>query len=275
MGASNMQQAKDLFASHAHLPPNPALVPFGAQGKPQGLRFWHVHDFAYPTVSIIVTCGPGHKHLLIDALDSIQAQSYPDWECVVVNDTGTEWPADIMGAPFAKVINMDGNRGASAARNEGLKYTKGKYVVWLDADDYWFPWFLNTMVGYAEYNDGVIYSDFIEQMSQKEFKIYHYADDFDPRALKHGCALPGTSILIPRKVADAIPWDTEIVGLEDYEWQLAVCHAGFCFFHVKEPLFVYRLYSSTKREKDFARREEVQQYINKKYDDEAWKKIVS
>ena len=51
-----------------------------------------------------------------------------------------------MGAPWARVINMDGNKGVAAARNEGLKHTKGKYVVWMDADDYWLPWFLERMV---------------------------------------------------------------------------------------------------------------------------------
>lgn len=257
------------------------IVPFGAQGKPpEGMRFWYVHDYAYPVVSFVVTCGPGHKHYLIDALDSIQAQTFPDWECVVVNDTGTPWSENIPGAPWAKVVNMDGNHGASAARNEGYKYTRGRYIVWVDADDYLLPWFLEKMVGYAEVNDGVIYSDFIMKKSDSNYQIYRYNEEFDPRALKQGCAMPGTSILVPRKIAQTIVdkeggWDEKIPGLEDWAYQLSICHSGFCFFHITEPLFVYRIYSSTKREKDYARKDEVRDYVNNKYDSEAWRKIIS
>jgi glycosyltransferase involved in cell wall biosynthesis len=271
MGASDYRTARDVLRRRGDSPKNSYLVPFGAQGKPpQGLRFWYVHDHAYPVVSIVVTVGPGHKQYLLDALDSIQAQNYPDWECIVVNDTGAPWSEDIMGAPWAKVVNMDGNRGASAARNEGYKHTKGKYIVWMDADDYWMPWFLEKMVGYAEVNSGVIYSDFLMQETEKSLKIYRYATDFNSKALQSGCATPGTSVLIPRFIVDAVVesqggWDTEIEGLEDWDMQVAICAAGFCFYHIPEPLFVYRIYSSTKRDADFKKRDTIGKYVEKKW----------
>lgn len=272
MGAGDYRSAQDVFRKRGETPKNSHLVPFGAQGNPPaGLRFWYVHDYAYPVVSIVVTCGPSHRHYLLDALDSIQAQTYIDWECVVVNDTGEKWPDDIMGAPWAKVVNMNGNQGASAARNEGYKHTKGKYIVWMDADDYWTPWFLEKMVGYAESNtNGVIYSDFLMQETEKSMKIYRYAPDFNPVALQSGCATPGSSILIPRKVVDAVienqgGWDTEIRGLEDWDYQIAICAAGFCFYHIPEPLFIYRMYSSTKRDTDFQKRDKIGEYIEKKW----------
>jgi len=146
MGASDYGEARKVLAKNAGAHPNPPLVPFGAQGKPRDKRFWYVHDYAYPVVSVIVTCGPSHEKFLLDALDSVQAQSYPDWECIVVNDTGKEWGSDIMGAPFAKVVNMNGNEGVSAARNKGFEFAQGRFVIWMDADDYWLPWYLDKMV---------------------------------------------------------------------------------------------------------------------------------
>ena len=276
MGGTDFHSARDVIRKLGNAVPRPQLVPFGAQGTAElPRRFWYVHDYAYPVVSVVVTCGPGHKKYLMDALDSVQAQTYPDWECVVVNDTGEAWPSDIMGAPWAKVVNMPVNSGASAARNEGYKHTKGKYIIWLDADDYWTPWFLEKMVSYAEHNRGVIYSDFIQQNSDKEFKLYKYIPDFDSRALLQGCAMPGSSILVPRWAAEAVMekrggWDVEIPGMEDWDFQIALDEVCSCFYHIQEPLFVYRTYSTTKREADYSKIAEIAAYIEKKW--EAYRK---
>lgn len=265
MGCFDYRSASEYFKKRGENPPNAQIVPFGAQGKPpRGMRFWYVHDYAYPVVSVIVTCGPTHRQYLLDALDSVQAQTYTDWECIVVNDTGEKWGSDIMGAPWAKVVNMEGNQGASAARNAGFMKSKGKYVVWLDADDYWLPWFLETLVSYAELNDGVIYSDFFEDKGEKELSIFRYMD-FMPQFLSKGCATPGSSILVPRKYAEMVKWDTEIPGIEDWDFQYQLCDAQACFFHVAEPLFVYRKYSTTKREKDHQRVDEVVKYMDAKW----------
>lgn len=272
MGATDMESAREVLRRRGEVPRQIHLVPFGAQGPtPKEQRFWYVHDYAYPVISVVVTCGPGHKHYLLDALDSIQAQTYPDWECIVVNDTGAPWPKDIMGAPWAKVVNMDGNKGVSAARNEGYKHTRGKFIVWMDADDFWLPWFLQKMVSFAESNpNSVIYSDFIQKTSEKDYKLFSYAPEFNPAALHRGCVTPGSSILVPRNLVDAVivgqgGWDTDIVGLEDWDYQYALCDSGFCFTHIPEPLFIYRTYSTTKREKDYNKGEEIAVYMDQKW----------
>jgi len=267
MGAADAGQGRDILRKgDGH--PNTHLIPFGAQGKPpEGLKFFYVHDYSYPVVSVIVTCGPGHRPYLIDALDSIQAQTFPDWECIVVNDTGEPWVSDIMGAPWAKVVNMDSNQGAAEARNEGFRHARGKYIVWMDADDYWLPWFLQRMVGYAEHNFGVIYSDLIQE--KETFSILRF-DEFHPERVPGAMQYAGSSVLYPRKIVEAVfekhgGYDLEIPGMEDMNFQIATHDLGFCAYHIPEPLFVYRLYSSTKRERDYNKVEEIKDYLNQKW----------
>lgn len=270
LGASSIQQAREILRKRGEMPLNAHLVPFGSQGKlPNSLRFWYVHDYAYPVVSVVVTCGPGHKKYLIDALDSIQAQNYPDWECVVVNDTGQPWGPDIMGAPWAKVVNMDGNQGASAARNEGFKHTKGRYIIWMDADDYWLPWFLEKLVGYAENNFGVIYSDLLLSENKDTFKIYRYPE-FDSSLVPTTMQYPGSSILVPRDIAEAMVikqggFSKDTPGMEDWDYQVAVHDLGYCAYHFPEPLFVYRTYTSTKRDNDYDKIELIREFMDKKW----------
>ena len=270
MGAGDYGQAREALRKHGGKHPRPHLVPFGAQGKPQGMKFWYVNDYQYPVVSVVVTVGPGHKPFLVDALDSVLAQSYPDWECIVVNDTGTPWGKNLPGAPWAEVVNMDGNCGTSAARNEGYRHTRGRYIVWMDADDYWLPWFLEIMVAHAEQNQGLIFSDLILDNNGKK-EIYRYKD-FTSARIPQTMQYAGSSVLIPRKAADAVialqgGYDVKTPGMEDWDYQMAVHHLGFCAYHVDEPLFIYRLHTSTKREKDYAKIDLIRGYMDEKWKD--------
>jgi glycosyltransferase involved in cell wall biosynthesis len=273
MGASEYGVGRDILRKYGNSHPHSYLVPFAAQGKPNNLRCWYVHDYAYPVVSVIVTCGPGHKGYLVDALDSVQAQTFTDWECIVVNDTGEAWPADIMGAPYAKVINMDGNQGAAKARNEGYKHARGNYIIWLDADDIWTPWMLEKMVATAEENFGVIFTDMIQckigDDGKEHYSIYRYPE-FECQKAAFGMQYSGTSVLYPRKIVQSVfdsegGFDTEIVGMEDKSFQTAVHANGFCAYRIPEPLFIYRLYSSSKREKDYTKIDQIKEYMDKKW----------
>jgi len=271
-GSHDLKTAREVLYKRGDKPRNIHLVPFGSQGTPPaGQKFWYVHDHAYPVVSIIVTCGPHHRPFLIDALDSIQAQTYPDWECIVVNDTGEKWEKDIMGAPWAKVVNMDGNRGVSAARNKGYKHisSSSKFVIWMDADDFWFPWFLERMMLYAEVNPGVVFSDMFLLDDKNTYKLYAYPD-FHSDRVTTTIQYPGSSVLVPRTIVEAMleyqgGFSIDIPGLEDWDFQIGVHHLGFCAHHIPEPLFVYRIYTSTKREVDYAKIGAIEEYLDKKY----------
>jgi len=271
VGAGDYQEATKILRQYNGDHPAPHLVPFGAQGQAPKRRFWYVHDYAYPVVSVIVTVGPGHESYMIDALDSIWAQNYPDWECIVVNDTGKPWESgNVMGAPWAKVVSTGGNLGAASARNAGFPHARGNYIIWMDADDIWLPWFLSLMVAHAERNDGIIYSDALLQ--KKDELTVHRFEDFTAETLAANMRYAGTSVLIPRAIAEAVfklqgGWDQDIPGKEDHDWQIAVHSMGFCAYRIPEPLFVYRMYSSTKREKDFAKIDIIGEYLNKKWFD--------
>lgn len=269
LGAKDYREGVNILRKCQGLHPAPELVPFGAQGKNWPEKFWYVHDFSYPYVSIIVTCGPGHKEYLIDALDSIQSQTLPDWECVVVNDTGEKWGKYIPGAPWAKVVNMDGNQGTAAARNEGLKHGRGRCVFWMDADDYWLPWYLERMVAYAEQNKGIIFSDLIQEDVKGVKKIYTYKDVVYPEIPFH-MSYPGSSIMVPRDVAKKVVelqggFDPNIPGMEDWDYQIAAHSLGVCAHHLPEPLFVYRTFTSTKREHDYDKIDLIRDYLDKKW----------
>ena len=89
-------------------------------------------------VSIIIPCY-NQAHFLPEALESVLAQAYPHWECIVVNDGSTDHTGEIArkwlsrDARFMYIEKQNG--GLSSARNAGLKIAKGEYIQLLDADD--------------------------------------------------------------------------------------------------------------------------------------------
>jgi len=257
--------------------PHPELVPFGCVGKPpKGLKSWYVHDYAYPIVSVMVTVGPGHEKYLQDALDSVRAQTYPDWECIVINDTGTEWTdnywdSPLSGFPFAKYVTTGGNYGVSRARNLGAQVAQGKLFVWMDADDYWLPWFLEKMVAMYEVNRGIIYSALFKVEPGQEKEVIGLPEEFNCKRLIHTGIYAGSSVIIPRWVHQKVlemqgGWDEDIPGQEDWDYQLA-CHAytDVCAHRVEEPLFFYRFLPDGNREKHIKVLDDIVQYMDKKW----------
>lgn len=83
--------------------------------------------------------------LLRDALASVFAQRFADFEVLVVDDGSTDDTGTVLAelADRITVLRQD-NRGPGAARNAGCAQARGRYLAFLDSDDVWFPWTLET-----------------------------------------------------------------------------------------------------------------------------------
>jgi glycosyltransferase involved in cell wall biosynthesis len=81
------------------------------------------------------------------AIDSILAQSFRDFEILVIDDGSTDESLNVAQSfrESVRIISHERNRGLSAARNTGIREAKGDFVVFLDADDYWKPEFLEAI----------------------------------------------------------------------------------------------------------------------------------
>src|SRR5688572_21897696 len=98
-------------------------------------------------VSVII---PAYNAALYigETIQSILAQTYADWEIIIINDGSTDNTPEILKKHTDKrisVINRE-NGGVASARNEGLLKSKGEYVVFFDADDLMSPEFLQSRV---------------------------------------------------------------------------------------------------------------------------------
>lgn len=91
-------------------------------------------------------------------MNSVLAQTYPNWEMLLVDDCSPDGSAEIIRSyaekdPRFKYIKLDNNSGAAIARNVGLENAKGRYIAYLDADDIWLPQKLEKQIRFMEEND--------------------------------------------------------------------------------------------------------------------------
>lgn len=96
-------------------------------------------------VSIIIPTF-NRAHLIGETLDSVIAQTYQNWECIVVDDGSTDHTEEVMAEYVAKDARIqfyhrppEHKPGGNGARNYGFKLSKGDYVQWFDSDDVMLP----------------------------------------------------------------------------------------------------------------------------------------
>ena len=96
-------------------------------------------DARVPRVSIVIAVYNGAP-TIERALASVFAQTYTDYEVIVVNDGSTDDTGAVLAHLSDRIrLITQGNRGLSAARNAGVRASTGEYVAFLDDDDEWMP----------------------------------------------------------------------------------------------------------------------------------------
>ncbi len=193
---------------------------------------------------------------IAETLQSVQAQTYTDWECIVVDDGSTDNGAEIvlrMAQADTRICYVyQSNAGPSAARNHGLRLAKGDYIQFLDADD-WFPpqRFEKMLAAYTRTEENVIlYSGLC---LGAEDDIHHHmpyssrtnVEDIDFKRMYGGFGrefsfIPG-AILFPTAYLKNVQWNEAMRASEDWDYYLQLTQRGYIFRNLPEELFVYRL----------------------------------
>jgi len=94
-----------------------------------------------PLVSVIIPAYNRAKTLQ-RAIESVLAQSYQNFEIIIVDDASTDLTAETIKdflTPKTRYFKHKNNKGPGAARNTGIKKSKGKFIAFLDSDDQWLP----------------------------------------------------------------------------------------------------------------------------------------
>lgn len=109
------------------------------------------------TVSII-TPTYNSERFIAETIVSVQAQTYQDWEMIIVDDCSTDKTAEIVASfqekdSRIKYFYNSTNKGSALSRNLALQKAKGKWIAFLDSDDLWLPDKLEKQIEFMTKNN--------------------------------------------------------------------------------------------------------------------------
>lgn len=202
-----------------------------------------------PLISVITPCYNAEM-FLAETLDSVIAQTYSNWECIIVNDGSIDKSGEVAleyvkkDRRFKYIYQQ--NQGPSVARNNAISISKGEYILPLDADDIIEPTYMEKAMHYFnEHPDTkIVYCRtllFGEQSGEWQIPLYDY-DKFI-----HQNCLIATSFF-RRKDFDEVGGYNPMMrgGLEDWELWLEMIRPYDKVYRIDEILFHYRIRKTSR-----------------------------
>lgn len=180
-----------------------------------------------------------------ETIESVLAQSYSNWELLIVDDCSKDNTDDVVSQYLAdtriRYIKNETNSGAAVSRNRALREAKGKWIAFLDSDDLWESDKLKKQIAFMENNNyHFSYTNYIE-IDEESSPNGKYVTG-PKRITKHGmynyCWMGCLTVM----------YDSEVVGLiqiedikknNDYAMWLKVCKKANCYL-LDETLARYR-----------------------------------
>jgi glycosyltransferase involved in cell wall biosynthesis len=188
---------------------------------------------ARPSVTVIT---PAYNvgSYIAEAIDSVIAQKFCDFEYIVVDDGSTDNTVEVArdrsdGDPRVRLI-LAGHHGHSAARNTGIREARGDYIAFLDGDDRWNPNFLLRQVSLIESLPATVGAVFCRSRVMLEsgtIAFYQWQRsggyDFDSFLIMNNPARNGSSLLIRRSCFNDVGvFDESILSASDLEMWLRI-----------------------------------------------------
>ena len=202
-------------------------------------------------VSVITPAWNAAAHLT-ETIQSVRAQTFSDWEWVIVDDGSTDATIDIIRAatvaePRIRLLQQR-NAGPSAARNHAMRHARGDWFAFLDSDDVWQPRFLEAQLEVFRLHPetSLVTGTALNRGGPFDGQPTRPAVPDHPTVPLDAMILDETSIFIMtvfrRAVFDTIGgFDETQWTSEDYDFWLRAAEAGFVFRCNSEPLGWYRI----------------------------------
>lgn len=196
---------------------------------------------AAPTVSVVL---PFFRNpLVLEAVRSILAQTWTDFELIAIDDCSGNGVADLLRGiddPRFRLVEREVNGGENATRNHGISLARGRYIAFQDHDDVSYPDRLNVQVDFLERNPSV--SGCGAACHYGDEKILHHGPT-DERVLwwemifNNHVMFP--TVMVRTDVARRHPFG-DLVATDDYRWLLEVMREGV-FVNIPDVVFHYRM----------------------------------
>lgn len=200
-----------------------------------------------PLFSVVIPVY-NRAHILSATLQSVLAQSFQDFEIVIVDDGSRDDPVAVVEAiadPRLRLIRQD-NQGASAARNTGIDQARGRYIAFLDSDDRFLPHHLETMARLLDgTHDTAGFAPVIADRGEgrsflKPPRGPHPGENMATYLLCDRGFIPPQTLVVPREIAARVRFDPAVSYGDDKDFALRLSFIGCAFAMAEEPGAIWR-----------------------------------
>ncbi len=185
-----------------------------------------------PIISVVIPTY-NRADMIGSAIESVQRQTFEDWELIIVDDASTDHTGDaiqkyLAGDSRIRCLRQATNRGGNAARNRGITESVGRFVAFLDDDDTWKPEKLHLQNRYFTARPGVglvycgfRYVDFNSKRAIREIKPLHQGNVLN--AILRNNILGSPTPLIKRECFEqAGLFDEDFTSCQDWDMWIRV-----------------------------------------------------
>lgn len=220
-----------------------------------------------PYVSIIIPTY-NHADFLGKALKSVISQTYKNWEAIIIDNHSTDRTVEVINKfkdPRIKYIKIFNGGILAKSRNLGIKIAKGKWIAFLDSDDWWTDDKLEICFNEVCENDDLVYHN-LEVVHKS--KIFFEKKKFKGRELKRpilndlligaitqGNAIGQSSVIVRKSILikiKGIDENINLVGSEDYNTWLRVAQLTNEFKYINKNLGYILIHDSNVSNKDMS-----------------------
>jgi len=221
-------------------------------------------DTAAPRVTVFMAVYNAERYLG-QAIDSVLAQSFADFELLVVDDGSTDRSLEIILAyadSRIRVVRNEINRGVAYRRNRALPLARGEYVAVLDADDFALPERLQVQVDYLDEHPDICLVGSACQVINEDGNvetIWHVPTN--PLTLRwlllFGDGIAHSTVMFRREQALAIGgYDPTMLWAQDTDLYTRLVAAGYQLVNLERPLVQWRRHPKSWSNSDPSAREE-------------------
>jgi glycosyltransferase involved in cell wall biosynthesis len=193
----------------------------------------------------ILTASLNYGRFIGDAILSVLGQTDVSVQHVVQDGASVDETVEVL-TRFGERVDWSSSSdaGQSDALNQALSRATGRWIAWLNADEFYLPRGLASLVETGEQSGAdVIYGDsvFVDQAGRMERLLAPYR--FSPRVLKtYGPFISSCSVIIRRSALGEGPWDVGIHRVMDWDLYMRLLQSGANFLHTLYPAGAFRLH---------------------------------
>lgn len=210
------------------------------------------HDQNFKPLVSVITPAYNSELYISETIKSVQAQTYVNWEMIIVDDNSKDNTVDIVKKYMQndnriRLIELKRNKGAGNARNVAMGHANGRFLAFLDSDDIWLPEKLEKQLKFMlENNIGFSYTKYrtIDENGNEIGSSFKIPNKLEYKDLLRFCPIGCLTVMLDRKITGDVKMNL-MRNRQDYILWLDITKKGIPAYALQSTLSEYRKVSNS------------------------------